>query len=135
MEPEDAYEFSFVAVPAQKEAGVVKQWKGGDEMKLKEYVEKSGIEVLKQELQKLKKLAAYGEAQRRKKEQEVARMGVALELGPGKQELLEMAELLEDTVLDKLYKGLSEKMEKFYDGKPQLSGDEGTNGEKEAYLI
>lgn len=31
-EPEDAYEFSFVAVPAQKQAGVLKRLGGGGEM-------------------------------------------------------------------------------------------------------
>lgn len=132
-EPQDAYEFSFVAVPAQREAGVVKHWKGGEDMGLKDYVEKSGLDVLKQELQKLKKLAAYGEAQRKQREQEVARMGVALELGLGKNEMLELAELLEDETLDKLHQGLTKKLEGCYDGTSQLQPDD--TGERDAYLI
>lgn len=132
-EPRDAYEFSFVAVPAQSAAGVVKHWKGGEKMGLKDYVEKSGLDVLKQELQKLKKLAAYGEAQRKQREQEVARMGVALELGLGKNEMLELAELLEDETLDKLYHGLTKKLDGCYDGTSQLQPDD--TGERDAYLI
>ena len=41
-EPTDAYEFSFVAVPAQRQAGVQKGLKGGGGMSLQDYVEKSG---------------------------------------------------------------------------------------------
>ena len=37
-EPVDAYEFSFVAVPAQRQAGVMKR-KGGNCMKLEDYVQ------------------------------------------------------------------------------------------------
>lgn len=134
-EPKDAYEFSFVAVPAQREAGVVKHWKGGEAMSLRDYVEKSGLDVLKQELQKLKRLAEYGEAQRKSREQEVTRMGVALELGLNKRDLSELAEQLEDETLDKLYEGLKKKLESCYDGRSQLMPDETGNGEKEAYLI
>lgn len=134
-EPVDAYEFSFVAVPAQREAGVVKRWKGGEAMSLRDYVEKSGLEVLKQELQKLRKLAEYGEAQRKSREQEVIRMGVALELGLNKRELSELAEQLEDETLDKLCEGLKKKLETCYDGRSQLTPDETGCGEKDAYLI
>ncbi len=134
-EPRDAYEFSFVAVPAQKEAGVVKHWKGGEEMNLKEYVEKSGQAALKQELERLKKEAAYGKARRSEQEEAVARMGVALELGLSRQEMQTLAEGLETEMLDKLARALEKKLDGRYDGKAQLTADSPMGGEKEAYLI
>ena len=134
-EPRDAYEFSFVAVPAQPKAGVVKHWKGGEKMSLMEYVEKSGMENLKKELKKLGKLAQYGEAQRIQKEQEVARMGVALELGLSRKEMEQLALELEDETLDKLHRGLKRKMEQCHCGKSQLTADTAENGDKDAYII
>lgn len=134
-EPMDAYEFSFVAVPAQPKAGVVKHWRGGEDMSLKEYVEKSGLEGLKKEWERLKTLAGYGAAQRREKEQELARMGVALELGLSRMELEEMALGLEDDLLDKLYQGLQKKLGTIHCGKSQLSADVEDICDKDAYLI
>lgn len=134
-EPRDAYEFSFVAVPAQPKAGVVKGRKGGEEMSLKEFVESSGLESLKKELGKLKALAAFGETVRKEREQEVARMGVALELGMTRKELEELALQLEDETLEKLWKGLSGKMHEIHGGGPQLTAEAGKQEEKDAYLI
>lgn len=134
-EPKDAYEFSFVAVPAQPKAGVVKHWKGGENMSLKEYVEHSGLESLKNELKKLKALAQYGQQQRLKKEQEVARMGVALELGLSRKELEQMALELEDDTLEKLHKGLKKKLEQCHTGKSQLMADTAESSDKDAYMI
>ena len=134
-EPRDAYEFSFVAVPAQPKAGVVKQWKGGEEMSLKEYVESSGMEHLKQELKRLKQLALYGQSQRQQKEDEVARMGVALELGLSRKELEQLAGELEDDTLEKLHGGLKKKMSQYHCGKSQLAAAEQAEGDKDAYLI
>lgn len=134
-EPQDAYEFSFVAVPAQPRAGVTKAWKGGERVGLKEYVEKSGLESLKKELAKLKALAGYGEAQRMEKEQDIARMGVALELGLSRKELEEVALGLEDELLDKLHQGLKKKMEQLHCGKSQLNPDVVDSGDGDAYRI
>lgn len=135
-EPQDAYEFSFVAVPAQPKAGVVKHWKGGEaEMSLKDYVESSGMEGLKNELKKLKKLAEYGEAKRLETEKEVARMGVALELGLGKQAMEQLARELEDDTLEKLYEGLKKKMAQWHCGKPQLESSQETENDRDLYLI
>lgn len=135
QEPQDAYEFSFVAVPAQPKAGVMKHWKGGESMNLKEYVEKSGLDVLKKELARLKALASYGEAQRVEKEQEFVRMGVALELGLSRKELEEVALGLEDELLEKFHKGLKKKMEQIHCGKSQLSADVVDKSDGEAYRI
>ena len=43
QEPMDAYEFSFVAVPAQREAGVLKGMGGGRKC-LKELAEEFGVQ-------------------------------------------------------------------------------------------
>ena len=104
-------------------------------MSLKEFVENSGLENLKKELGKLRALAAFGETVRKEREQEVARMGVALELGMTRNELEDMALQLEDDTLEKLWKGLDGKMRKLHGGGPQLTAEAGKQEEKDAYLI
>lgn len=75
-EPVDAYEFSFVAVPAQREAGVLKGM--GGTMKLKELAEANGAQA---EYRDLCKEAELGRRYRRDLEDGVVRLGLALELG------------------------------------------------------
>ena len=55
----DAYEWSFVAVPAQKEAGVVKRF-GQGENSLKAMVRACGSRAQARELEELEKLSALG---------------------------------------------------------------------------
>ena len=76
QEPVDAYEFSFVAVPAQREAGVLKGMKG--QRSLKELAEEFGIQG---EYQALFKEAQLGRQYRRELEKEVVRLFQTLELG------------------------------------------------------
>ena len=134
-EPKDAYEFSFVAVPAQREAGVVKAWKGGEEMELREYVEKSGNSALTEELSRLQGLADYGRHRREETENQVVRLGLALELGLSREELTRMAREMEPETLDKLASALQKKAEKRYPGTPQLKGDQIAPEEESTYLI
>ena len=75
-EPVDAYEFSFVAVPAQREAGVLKGM--GGRMKLKELAEANGVQA---EYRALCKEAELGRRYRKDLEDGVVRLGLALELG------------------------------------------------------
>lgn len=75
-EPVDAYEFSFVAVPAQREAGVLKGM--GGTMKLKELAEANGAQA---EYRVLCKEAELGRRYRKDLEDGVVRLGLALELG------------------------------------------------------
>ena len=75
-EPVDAYEFSFVAVPAQREAGVLKGM--GGRMKLKELAEANGAQA---EYRALCKEAELGRRYRKDLEDSVVRLGLALELG------------------------------------------------------
>lgn len=75
-DPVDAYEFSFVAVPAQREAGVIKAL--GGTMKLKELAEGGGAQA---EYHALCKEAELGRRYRKDLEDGVVRLGLALELG------------------------------------------------------
>ena len=76
-EPMDAYEFSFVAVPAQKEAGVLKAF-GRENRCLKELAEEFGAQG---EYRELWKLAQLGRQYRKELEDGVVRLCLALELG------------------------------------------------------
>lgn len=76
QEPVDAYEFSFVAVPAQKEAGVLKGF--GDRKKLKELAEEFG--VLK-EYRELCRQAELGKRYEKQVQDDIVRLGLTLDLG------------------------------------------------------
>ena len=75
-DPVDAYEFSFVAVPAQREAGVIKA--AGSGKSLKELADQFGAQA---EYRILYKDAQLGRQYRKELEQAVVRLGLALELG------------------------------------------------------
>ena len=77
QEPVDAYEFSFVAVPAQRDAGVLKAL-GGGKRNLKELVEEFGAQA---EYRALYKQAELGKRYQKELEDSVVRLGLALELG------------------------------------------------------
>ena len=75
-EPMDAYEFSFVAVPAQVNAGVLKGM--GRNRALKELADEFGAQ---QEYRALYKEAQLGRQYRRELEDSIVRLCLALELG------------------------------------------------------
>ena len=75
-DPVDAYEFSFVAVPAQREAGVIKAAGGGQS--LKELADQFGAQA---EYRALYKDAQLGRQYRKELEDAVVRLGLALEMG------------------------------------------------------
>lgn len=76
-EPMDAYEFSFVAVPAQPEAGVLKAL-GGSRTTLKELAEQFGAQ---REYRQLMKQAREGELYRRELEDRLVRLVLTLNVG------------------------------------------------------
>ena len=76
-EPMDAYEFSFVAVPAQRDAGVLKAL-GGGSRKLKELAEEFGAQA---EYRALYKQAQLGQRYEKELQDSVVRLGLSLELG------------------------------------------------------
>lgn len=125
-EPMDAYEFSFVAVPAQREAGVLKGF--GRQKCLRELAQERGAQ---EEYRELWKLAELGRQYRRGLENEVVRLCLALEMGveepvlrsvmekAGAQELSEMKTALEKRLVELLpvvtqldsFRGKREEME------------------------
>ena len=80
-EPTDAYEFSFVAVPAQRKAGVMKALEGGVCMTLQELVSKNGSAELADHLKALEKQAQFGNACREALIGEVVSLGLTLDFG------------------------------------------------------
>ena len=76
-EPMDAYEFSFVAVPAQPAAGVLKGM-GGRKRCLKELADTFGAQA---EYRELQKNAELGRQYRKELENEIVRLCLSLELG------------------------------------------------------
>ena len=106
-EPMDAYELSFVAVPAQPNAGVLKGF--GKGRCLKELAEEFGAQG---EYRELWKLAQLGQKYQKQLEDEVVRLCLALELGveepllrsvmgkAGAEDLAKMKEALEDRLVE-----------------------------------
>lgn len=86
-EPVDAYEFSFVAVPAQREAGVMKGV--GAAVSLKELAAEHGAQA---EYRTLTKEAELGRRYRKDLEDCVVRLGLALELGVSEPVLRSLAQ-------------------------------------------
>ena len=76
-EPVDAYEFSFVAVPAQRDAGVLKGM-GRGKRSLKELADEFGAQG---EYRALYKEAQLGRQYRKELERSVVRLCLSLELG------------------------------------------------------
>ena len=109
QEPVDAYEFSFVAVPAQKEAGVLKGF--ADRNCLKELAEKYGAQ---KEYRLLVKQAELGKRYEEQLHNDVVRLGMTLDLGVAEpvlrnlvrtaaaQDLLALKEALEARVREML---------------------------------
>lgn len=85
-EPVDAYEFSFVAVPAQRQAGVMKGM--GTAVSLKELAAEHGAQA---EYRALTKEAELGRRYRKDLEDGVVRLGLALELGVSEPVLRSLA--------------------------------------------
>lgn len=122
-EPVDAYEFSFVAVPAQKDAGVLKRLGGGGD-------------TADAELEKLRKEAALGRTYRKELEDRFVRSAMLLRLGIQEAALREMAAALEPEQLRQAGGALEERTAKLFAPAPQLAEGKETALEKDsAFLI
>ena len=89
-EPTDAYEWSFVAVPAQKRAGVMKRYRNSisEYGCLKEYVQAEGNYRLEKELEDLEKYSEMGKRYLKRLYEETVELGIVS--GSGfKREFLE----------------------------------------------
>ena len=107
QEPMDAYEFSFVAVPAQRSAGVMKTLGGGKRC-LKELAEEFGAQA---EYRTLFKQAQLGRQYRRELEDSVVRLGLSLELGVTEPVLRSLCQTAAAEDLQELKKALQQRLE------------------------
>ena len=106
-EPMDAYEFSFVAVPAQRDAGVMKALGGGKRC-LKELAEEFGLQA---EFRGLFKQAQLGLQYRKELEDSVVRLGLSLELGVSEPVLRSLCGSAGAEDLQALKKALQQRLE------------------------
>lgn len=121
QEPLDAYEFSFVAVPAQPDAGVLKAL-GGKQRCLKELAEEFGVQA---EYRDLFQQAQLGQRYRKELEDNVVRLGLALELGVEEPVLRSVAKVTAPEDLLALKAALEERLAEWMPVTMQLGGSGG----------
>lgn len=108
-EPTDAYEWSFVAVPAQRGAGVLKKRFGGE----------LGAERRK-ELELLQYQAQLGRNYLAALRKEVVRLGMLADENLDGQMFSQITEKLEEPELLELKKAYAAKVQKLFPSEPQL---------------
>ena len=129
-DPVDAYEFSFVAVPAQREAGVLKGM--GRQRCLKELAEEFGVQ---EEYRGLGKLARMGQQYQKQLSDEVGRLGLMLGLKVAEPVLRSAAEKLSGAELVELRNALREQAAEKYPIQLQLGAVRGEEAMESGYLI
>ena len=129
-DPVDAYEFSFVAVPAQREAGVLKGM--GRQRCLKEQAEEFGVQ---EEYRGLWKLARMGQQYQKQLSDEVVRLGLMLGLKVAEPVLRSAAEKLSGAELVELRNALREQAAEKYPIQLQLGTVRGEEAMESGYLI
>ena len=105
-EPVDAYEFSFVAVPAQRDAGVLKTMGRGNRT-LKELADSFGAQ---EEYRELWKEAQLGRQYHKQIQDDVVRLCLALDLGAEEPTLRAIVEKAGAEDLLKLQKALDQRL-------------------------
>ncbi len=116
QEPMDAYEFSFVAVPAQRGAGVIKGMNGG-RCQLKELAEQFGAQA---EYRALYQQAELGKLYEKELRDEVVRLCLSLDLGVEEPVLRSVAEKAGSEDLRKLKSALRQRMDQLTPFQTQL---------------
>lgn len=117
-EPMDAYEFSFVAVPAQRSAGVLKSL-GGGKHSLKELAEEFGAQG---EYRALFMEAELGRQYKEKIRDDVVRLCLSLELGADEPTLRSIVGNAGAADLLKLKEALEERLAESMPMRTQLGG-------------
>ena len=118
LQATDAYEWSFVAVPAQRNAGVLKSWRG--------------------DLRQLEREAALGRKYLQSLKDEVVRLGGVSGFGLEQSTLKAVVQRLEEPELNALKRAFEGQVDKLWGVEPQLPGwQEQTSGESRdgAFLI
>lgn len=135
-DPVDAYEFSFVAVPAQKEAGVLKQAEGGVFMTLEELVSKSGTAALCDSLKALQRDAAFGRSCRERMVSDAVSIGLLLDFGAEEATLKKAFSALDDEELTALTAAMRKKSAALFPPEAQLPTAAGAEAVLDsAYII
>lgn len=116
-EPMDAYEFSFVAVPAQRYAGVLKAL--GSRTTLKELADEFGAQA---EYRELFKQAQLGVQYQKLLGDEVVRLCLALGLGVEEPVLRGIVRKVSAEELQKMKAALQSRVEEMYPVRCQLPG-------------
>lgn len=129
-EPVDAYEFSFVAVPAQRQAGVMKGM--GAAVSLKELAAENGAQA---EYRALTKEAELGRRYRKDLEDGVVRLGLALELGVSEPVLRSLAQTAGAEELLALKEALQGRLDESLPMVSQLLGVKGKAEEIESGFL
>ena len=131
QEPMDAYEFSFVAVPAQRDAGVMKAM--GGKRCLKELAEEFGAQA---EYRALFKDAQLGRQYRKELEDKVVRLCLALELGAEEPVLRSIVKTAAAEDLQKFHAALDERLAESLPMQTQLkSWNEGKEIIESGFMI
>lgn len=129
-EPMDAYEFSFVAVPAQRDAGVLKAM--GGRKCLKALAEEFGAQA---EYRALYKQAQLGMQYQKLLCDEVVRLCLSLNLGVAEPVLRSVAQKASAEELAQLKASLESRMEQMYPVKCQLLTAAGREEVESGFLI
>ena len=132
--PTDAYEWSFVAVPAQPRAGVTKAFEAQDGMTLSQMKEKScGFDSitlsthtfgkLTEKINRLEELAKDAQLYRDELEQRVVRLAAMTVPSLGGEDFTDICKALTTAQLSVLEKSFAQSASKLYPVKPQFSGN------------
>ena len=130
-EPVDAYEFSFVAVPAQREAGVLKTM-GRGAVTLKDLAGEYGVQ---EEYGELCKLAALGKEYAGTLERDVVRLCLMLELGVEEPVLRSIAGSIRPGDLQVLRKALEQQAARRYPIRTQMVSSRAGEEMESGFLI
>lgn len=130
-EPLDAYEFSFVAVPAQRAAGVLKAAQGAVPT-LRQLSEEFGAQA---EFRTLSEQAQLGRAYEKQLQNDVVRLMLSLDLGMDEPLVRAMAERLSPLHLQQMKHALSKKFDALFPGTMQLRGAAAHEDADGDYLI
>lgn len=132
--PTDAYEWSFVAVPAQPRAGVTKAFEAKEDMTISQMKEKSvgydsitlsthAFGKLTEEISRLEALAKDAQLYRNELEQRVVRLAAMAVPSLGGEDFTDICKALTTAQLSVLEKSFAQSASKLYPVKPQFSGN------------
>lgn len=145
-QPYDAYEWSFVAVPAQKQAGVIKAYGKEDQMEaiLKKLEERNGMTLDQRECEKLweyvaalKSSAADGVYYRESLTSEVLRLSAAVQPGISRGTMERVAKQMTVAQLREFKTAFEQMRDKAFAPAPQLyrKGDSKKNNTNGQFTI